>query len=206
MTFLKITLHTSCLSGLWLIYFYNSIFLPLTRLLCYFCTDSQTATAASLKVDRNSVGLTGLISIYGSLLKSVGHAYYYARALPDHLCTVITPFDTCTVTSVKWKLFTIILYLFFWKYTYLCTWRGLWLRKEVNQFRTDVAVREVEHALQSQQHKILLLFSVSANRNNGEVQLLLNWLTSPEGSTLASSSHLEKQMESLTAQRAIKPI
>lgn len=114
MTFLKITLHTSCLSGLWLIYFYNIIFLHLTHLLCYFCTDSQTATAASLKLDRNSVGLTGLISIYGSLLKSVGHAYYYARALPDHLCTVITPFDTCTVTSVKWKVFTIILYLFFW--------------------------------------------------------------------------------------------
>lgn len=43
-------------------------------------------------------------------------------------------------------------------------------------------------------------------RNNGEVQLLLNWLTSPEGSTLASSSHLEKQMETLTAQRDIKPI
>lgn len=94
-------------------------------------------------------------------------------------------------------------------------WSGLWLRKEVNQFcrlakqptyRTDVAVREVEHALQSQEHKILLLFSVSANRNNGEIQLLLNWLTSPEGSTLASSSHLEKEMESLTAQRAIKPI
>lgn len=67
-------------------------------------------------------------------------------------------------------------------------------------------MREVEHALQSQQDKILLLFSVSANRNNGEVQLLLNWPTNPEGSTLASRSHLEKQMESLTAQRAIKPI
>lgn len=138
MTFLKITLHTSCLSGLWLIYFYNSIFLHLTRLLCHFCTDSQTATAASLKLDRNSVGLTGLISIYGSLLKSVGHAYYYARALSDHLCTVITPFDTCTVTSVTWKVFTIILYLFFWillKIHISVRVKGfLWLRKEVNQF------------------------------------------------------------------------
>lgn len=72
MTFLKITLHTSCLSGLWLIYFYNSIFLPLTRLLCYFCTDSQTATAASLKLDRNSSRVNWLNIYLWKLIKERG--------------------------------------------------------------------------------------------------------------------------------------